>query len=120
MLDCLLMTDKLVVTVEGKRTEPLSATTEWYPTRSQLVRNLEAARYLADGRAWASVLISETSDAGGTDAARDTCLTASAPHLDASEREELLAHYLGNITWQQACTATGIPFASLPETTAAI
>ena len=59
MIDCVLMTDRLVISIEGKRTEPLSAATDWYPQRSQLVRNLEAANQLARGRAWASLLMSE-------------------------------------------------------------
>lgn len=48
-IDCVLETDRLVVTVEGKRTETLSPATHWYPSRSQLGRNLEAARQLAKG-----------------------------------------------------------------------
>jgi len=59
MIDCVLMTDRLVISIEGKRTEPLSAATDWYPQRSQLVRNLGAAKQLAHGRAWASLLMSE-------------------------------------------------------------
>jgi hypothetical protein len=47
MIDRILMTERLVVTVEGKRTEPLSSATDWYPARSQLVRNLEAAKQRA-------------------------------------------------------------------------
>ena len=118
MIDCVLMTDQLVLTIEGKRTEPLSATTDWYPKRSQLVRNLEAAKQLAHGRAWASLLVSEIPVPEGSDAGLDALLPASAPHLDPASRRDLHAHYLGNITWQQACEATGIVFESLPKTTA--
>lgn len=39
MIDCVLITPKLVVTIEGKCTEPLSAAMDWYPERPQLVRN---------------------------------------------------------------------------------
>jgi hypothetical protein len=92
MIDCVLITDSLVVTVEGKRTEPLSAATDWYPKRSQLVRNLEAAQQLAKGRAWASVLISESPVSEGTDAALDSALRQGAPHLDTDARNELHAH----------------------------
>jgi hypothetical protein len=67
MLDCVLMSDRLVVTIEGKRTEPISATTEWYPKRSQLVRNIEAAKQLAHGRQWCSILISEQPIPEGSD-----------------------------------------------------
>ena len=117
MLDCVLMTDRLVVTVEGKRTEPLSAATDWYPKRSQLVRNLEAAKQLAKGRRWASVLVSESVLPEGTEGGLDAVLPDSVPHLDASDRAELHRSYLGNVTWQQACDATGVDFNSLPDTT---
>ena len=118
MLDCVLMTDKLVVTVEGKRTEALAPATAWYPKRSQLVRNLEAAKQLAKGRRWASLLISETPILEGTDAHMDADLPESAPHLDAAARAQLHAAYLGNLTWQLACDATGLDFSSLPTSTA--
>lgn len=117
MLDCVLLTDKLVVTIEGKRTEPLSSATDWYPKRSQLVRNLDAAKQLSKGRAWASVLISETPVPEGTDTALEALLPASAPHLSRGDRDELQAHYLGNITWCEACDATGLDCALLPEST---
>jgi hypothetical protein len=119
MIDCVLMTDQLVLMIEGKRTEPLSAATDWFPKRSRLVRNLEAARHLAGGhRQWASLLVSETPVAEGTDDALYSQLPASAPHLTEESRAELHAHYLGNLTWQQACDATGVDFPGLPDTTA--
>jgi hypothetical protein len=117
MLDCVLLTDEVVVTIEGKRTEPVSPATDWYPKRSQLVRNLEAARQLSQGRAWGSLLISETLTPEGTDAALDRVLSSGAPHLAAAQRDELHAHYLGNITWPRACDATGLDPAVLPEST---
>jgi hypothetical protein len=118
MIDCVLLTDQLVVTIEGKRTEPLSAATDWYPRRSQLVRNLEAARQLARGRRWASLLLSEHPVSEGSEAALAASLDDGAPHIDDRERAELQAAYLGNLTWAEACTATGIEFGSLPETAA--
>jgi hypothetical protein len=42
-----ITTDRLIVTVEGKRTETLPSATDWYPRRSQLVRNLGATHQLA-------------------------------------------------------------------------
>jgi hypothetical protein len=120
MLDCVIMTEKLVVTVEGKRTESLSAATDWYPRRSQLVRILEAANQLSRGREWASLLMSETTVPDGSDAYLAAVLSASAPHLTSAERRELQAHYLGNVTWEQACHATGLDPASLPDSTDAL
>jgi hypothetical protein len=119
MLDCVLLTDRLVVTMEGKRTEPLSAATDWYPKRSQLVRNLEAAKQLAGGRRWASLLLAETEIPEGSDAGLDAVLADSAPHLDAAQRSELRGAYLGNATWRQVCEATGVDFDALPVTTTA-
>lgn len=115
-LDCVLMTDRLVITVEGKRNEPLSPATDWYPRRSQLVRNLEAAKQLANGRRWASLLLSEQPLAEGSDEHLEETLTVSAPHLKPIECNELHAAYLGNLTWEAACRAIELPFASLPDT----
>ena len=117
-IDCMLMTTELVVTIEGKRTEPLSSATDWYPKRSQLVRNLEAAKQLADGRFWAAMILSEIPMPEASDSGISGVLPASAPHLDDAGREELREHYLGHVTWQQACEATGLPYESLPSTTA--
>lgn len=118
MIDCVLMTERLVLTIEGKRTEPLSAATDWYPARSQLVRNLEAAKQLSHGRAWGSLLISEVKIAEGTGEGLDAVLSASAPHLGDDERRELHRNYLGNLTWAEACRAVGMAFDALPDTTA--
>ena len=114
MIDCVLMTERLALTIEGKRKESISAATDWYPKRSQLVRNLEAAKQLAAGRRWGSLLMSETPIAAGSDAGLDAVMDDSAPHLTLAERRELCAHYLGNVTWQGACDAVGIDFAVLP------
>lgn len=117
-LDFLLATDRLVVTVEGKRTEGLSPATKWYPQRSQVVRNLEAAKGHARGRAWASIVMSEHKIPEASWDAVAASLDLSAPHLNDSERAELQAGYLGNLTWEDACQATGVRFGSFPKTTA--
>jgi hypothetical protein len=116
-IDCVIMTDRLVVTVEGKRTEQLSATTDWYPKRSQLVRNLEAARQLSKGRTWATLLLSEEPVVGGQPDELAASLPDAAPHLDEEERARLAQAYLGNVTWEAACHAVGVPFDELPEST---
>lgn len=117
MLDCVLMTDQLVVTIEGKRREPLSDATDWYPKAVAAGPHLEAAKQLAHGRRWASLLLSEKPVAAASDAELEAILPDSAPHLDASERDELHHAYLGNMTWEEACLATGVAFGTLPETT---
>jgi hypothetical protein len=106
LLDCALITDRLVVTVQpaaGGPPEPVSA---WYPARSRLVRTLEAARLLAEERRWAGLLISEESLPEGSDEQLGRTLPEAAPHLTAAERDELRAAYLGNLTWAAARAAT--------------
>ncbi len=111
--DCVLITDRLVITVAGKRTEPLAPATDWYPARSELVRTMEAARELAQDKRWASLLLTDAPLAEGSDEHLGRALPQAAPHLDDAGREELRASYLGNITWREACAAVGIPFESL-------
>jgi hypothetical protein len=113
-----IATDRLVITVEGKRTEPLSSSTGWYPPRTQIVRNLEAARQIARGRRWASVVISEKPLSPADVGAVAASLDEAAPHLTYAERGELQAAYLGNISWEHACDAVGVRFDSLPDTVA--
>ena len=107
-IDCVLITDRLVVTIAGKRTEGLEPATAWYPQRSELVRNLEAARLLAEDRRWASLVLSDEplADADGEQLAR--VIAQAAPHLRAAGRDELLAAYLGNLTWDRAAAAVGL------------
>jgi hypothetical protein len=119
LLDCVLITDELVVTVVGRRAEPLGSATPWYPQRSQLVRDIEAAGQIAQGRAWGSVLISDELLADGSPDAVAASLPAGAPHLTPDERFELESAYLGNITWRQACDAVGYPNQLLDESAAA-
>ncbi len=118
-IDCVIATDRLVLTIEGKRTEPLSVATDWYPKRLQLVRNAEAARQLAGGgRTSASLLISEEPIDNGDRKRFAASLDDAAPHLGEPELAELQRSYLGNVTWEEACETVGIAFASLPTTTA--
>jgi hypothetical protein len=115
-LDCVLVTERLVVAVTGRREEPVGAATPWYPPRSRLVHDLEAARRLADGKAFASLVITERPQAQAAGEAVQETFAAATPHLGREERRELLAGYLGNLTWREACAATGVPFQELPDT----
>ena len=110
LLDCVLITDELVVTVVGRCAEPPGPATPWYPQRSELVRDIEAAGQIAQGRAWGSVLISDEPLAAGSPEAVAASLAAGAPHLAPDERFELESAYLGNITWRQACDAVGCSY----------
>jgi hypothetical protein len=110
-VDCCLETDKIVLVIEGKRTEHLSESTAWYSGRNQLHRNLEAARDLAAGREFGVFVIGEGE-------IPETALgkpEAGLPHLSAADRAELMTHYLGCLTWRQVCDATGVDYESLPR-----
>ena len=113
-VDCCLETDKLVLLIEGKRTESLSESTAWYSGRNQLHRNLEAARDLAAGREFGVFVI-------GEEEIPETALGSSEaglPHLNTAGRAELMSHYLGTLTWSQVCQVTGMDYRSLPRNVA--
>jgi hypothetical protein len=114
-LDCVLITERLVVTVEVERTGGLPPATAWYPQRSQLVRNLEAARHLADGKRFASLVLSQRPLPQAANEHLERTLPEAAPHLDERERRELHDAYLGNLTWDEACDAVGIPRGTPPR-----
>jgi len=46
-IDCRLKTEKALIFIEGKRTDLLSPSTEWYPHRNQLFRILETCKEAA-------------------------------------------------------------------------
>ena len=109
-LDCFLATDQLVVSITAPcERGGLHPATPWYPQRSELVRDLEAARRLAGERAYAGVLIC---DDGPPAAVADrsavaATVAAGTPHLDGAEREDLRNGYLGCLSWAQMRAATG-------------
>jgi hypothetical protein len=96
-VDCYLETDRFLLFVEGKRTEPLSESTVWYKGRNQLIRNLEVAEELAGTKDYGVMLISEDPMPEPTHAEVDTSL----PHLSPEHRDELMKHFLGCRTWRQ-------------------
>jgi hypothetical protein len=105
--DCLLMTDRLVLLVqardEGFFPPPATA---WFPGRTALVRDLEAARRFGDGgKAWGVLVLGVEGKPEDTEALPRE-IAAGAPHLDAAQRRELAAGYLGALSWSQAEAAT--------------
>ena len=115
-LDCILITDRQVIAVIGKRDIGVEPATHWYPPRSELVRDLEAAKRLADGKAFGAIVISDRPLAEADDVHLARVLPAAAPHLDDEDRAELRNGYLGNVTWADACDAVGLSFPELPDT----
>jgi hypothetical protein len=110
-VDCYLETENLILLVEGKRTETLSTRTDWYPDRNQLVRNLEVAQEISGSKDFAVLVIAENK----IDPISPQVVDRSLPHFTPKERQNLMEHYMGCITWRDVCQATGIPYESLPD-----
>lgn len=112
-VDCLIETDKILLAVEGKRTEKgPSESVSWYPQRNQLIRNLETLQQYAQGRSFAVVMIDEK----GNYQFDDADIKSSLPHFTEEERKELISHFLGAFTWKEVCLKTGVEYSSLPDT----
>lgn len=113
-VDCWLETERLLLFVEGKRSEPLSPSTDWYPQRNQLVRNLEVVGELTRGRAAAVLLVTEDPIPELTQEA----VADSTPHLNQEARQTLEQRYLGQVTWRTLCARLGADYNALPGTIA--
>lgn len=114
--DCCLETERLVLFIEGKRNESLGSSTNWYPARNQLVRNLEVGQEYAGDKDFAVFVIAEQ-DIG---LIIPDMVNQSLPHFSHAERKTLMKHYLGCILWADLCRSVGINFKKLPNTTADI
>jgi hypothetical protein len=114
--DCVLMTDRLVVVVQGREDgAPAGPATPWFPRRTALVRDLEAARRLADGgKAYGLLVLSGAPVPDGDLDAVRAAVAAGAPQLDSGERAQLAAAWLGDLTWEGAAQATGLSLADVP------
>jgi hypothetical protein len=115
-VDCCFETHDFVLLIEGKRTEQLSKSTEWYPIRNQLIRNLEAASEIAQGKNYALLLVAESEADIPPIPHISLMVVESLPHLYSTARFCLAAHYLGATTWRRVCEATGVEFSQLPRT----
>ena len=114
--DCCLETDKLVLVIEGKRTETLSSRTSWHGARNQLVRNVEAARELAGERTHAVLLVTENPVAAlDPETVADSC-----PHLAPEAQAALMLGYLGQTTWQRLGDRLNVPLNQLPHTSSEV
>lgn len=123
--DAFLATNDVVIVIEGKRTEagPTTSTT-WLDGRHQMLRHLDAAFEIAGRRSLYGFFIVEGDDHGKVppvwvEASRQTLspisVDQSLPHRPAVERQVITAAFLGVTTWQQACSALGVPFSDLPD-----
>jgi hypothetical protein len=117
-IDCCLITDSLVLFVEGERTEAVSPSTLWFKQRSQIWRNVEAAREYAAGREFVVLLAVE--GAGEGESALEAAasgLAGSYPHLSKEEAADLARHLLGYVTWRGIVEEFGLPESCLIERT---
>ncbi|MDD2230041.1 MAG: hypothetical protein PHY48_11575 [Candidatus Cloacimonetes bacterium] len=110
-MDCLLETDDFLLGIEGKRTEPISPATSWFPQRNQIIRNLEVLKEKAGNKEYALILLTED----GMDPITDKVFEDSLPHCEPAWIIGLQNHYLGSISWSDACKATGFSIAQLPN-----
>jgi hypothetical protein len=99
-VDCCLVTDRLVLFVEGKRTEAVSSSTRWFAARCQLWRNVEAAKEWGGGRD-AAVILAVESEREGLIALRaaESRFAESLPHLSPAARAGIDRRFLGFVTW---------------------
>jgi hypothetical protein len=111
---CLLITDRVVVTVE-ELTGPPPPASDWYPPRSELIRDIESGLILAHDRIWGALVLSDEPLEEASDGAIAAVLPAAVPHLDQAERTELQEGYLGNLTWSAACDAVGLSLSALTD-----
>lgn len=114
-VDCYLETENLVLLVEGKRNEPLSSTTMWYPKRNQIVRNLEVAQEIGrrKNKEYAVLLASEKP----VEFDFEEDIKTGLPHFNKEENDEIRNHYLGNIYWEDIWAITGRSKEEMPDKT---
>jgi hypothetical protein len=107
-LDCVLITDRLVISIEAGAGHDLPPATPWYPRRPALARTTESANHIAQGKAWASLLLSPEPIEAARAPVFAHSVAQAAPHLDGDERLDLANAYLGNVTWTAARRAVGL------------
>jgi len=110
-MDCLIETEHYLLGIEGKRTDFVSPSTYWFQDRNQIVRNIEVLAELAreKEKEYAFILITED----GENPLKEEHFRVSLPHNEGLV-SELFKHFLGCISWEHACKATGINFNELP------
>jgi hypothetical protein len=110
-VDCLIETEKLVLFIEGKRTDILSPATDWFQRRNQLTRNLEAAKEMSGHKEYALLLITE--HAYPPISQVEVC--RGLPHFLEQEQVDLIGHFLGSVVWKEVCQVTGVNYFALPD-----
>lgn len=126
--DVYLESEKCIVVIEGKRTEPgPTISTTWMATRHQMLRHLDCAWecrrgrdvlgfFIVEGEGGASALsVPSLWQAAVEMTVRTDVLKASLPHRNEAEREAIARGFLGATTWQRVCRESDISWAELPD-----
>ena len=126
--DVYLENDRVIVVIEGKRTEPAATTcTTWMPIRHQMLRHLDCAWerragrnvfgfFIVEGECPASCLVLPPAWQHAVEATiKSDILKASLPHRNEAEREKIAGCFLGATTWQKVCREFNIPWSELPN-----
>ena len=108
MLDAILITDRLVITVLDRGRGPLRPATPWYPAA------LDARAHARGGAAGgAGPRLGDAAALSGARARRRPrrlrrlACDGRAPHLAPEDRDALARAYLGELTYTQARAVTG-------------
>jgi hypothetical protein len=106
-VDCFLETPRFILLIEGKRVEPFSPSTLWFPSRNQVLRNLDVAREVAreKNKNYAVLVMAEDH----IDPMTIDGIDQSLPHLPERQCSQMLSHYLGCVTWSQALARLSFP-----------
>jgi hypothetical protein len=118
--DVYIETDSVIVVVEGKRTErTITTKTTWMPVRHQMLRHLDAAHEIADGRKVAGFFIVEGEGAdlravpsqwmaACAETISPAVLERSLPHRSPEQRQTIRNAYAGVTTWQAVVEEFGL------------
>ena len=113
--DAYIETDSIVLVVEGKRTErSTTGKTTFMKKRSQLIRHMDTAWKVADGRRVLGLLLVEGESpdpmlvperwsSTSAEQLRPALLVPSLPHRTVEERDAIAGSVLGAATWQRVC-----------------
>ena len=82
-IDACFITDECVLLIDAKPADRSQPSTGWFPTRTQLWRNVEGAKELAGSKPFGVIL--------------------------GVEKAELSSHLLGFVTWSQITSGFGLP-----------
>jgi hypothetical protein len=119
--DVYLDTEEVVIVIEGKRSEPGPTTsTAWMPVRHQMLRQLDAAWEVRQGRRIYGMFIVEAEEETRSVTPSvwhqvadvtisEEVLRGSLPHRTPEERSEIANALLGVTTWQAVCDEFQIP-----------